>query len=110
MEDLEEGSGATPSPGAMVVVHYVGVLWDGGQEFDSSWDRGEPARFDLDGVVPGFSSGIAGDPSADIPPMKVGGRRRIVIPPGLGYGDQGAPPVIPPGATLVFVVDLIAVQ
>jgi peptidylprolyl isomerase len=97
--DLVVGTGPTALPGATVQVHYVGTLFSTGAVFDSSWSRG-PASFSLNQVIPGFSQGIAG--------MRVGGRRELVIPSDLGYGDAGAPPVIPGGATLVFVIDLVA--
>ena len=102
-EDLVVGTGAEAQPTSTVFVHYVGVAYSTGEEFDTSWDDGAPARFSLLGVVPGFQRGIAG--------MKVGGRRRIVIPPHLGYGDNPRPGgPIGPGETLGFVVDLHAVQ
>jgi peptidylprolyl isomerase len=97
--DLVVGEGPTAVPGATVRVHYVGSLFSTGEVFDSSWTRG-PASFSLAQVIPGFARGIAG--------MRVGGRRELVIPSDLGYGDRGAPPVIPGGATLVFVIDLLA--
>jgi peptidylprolyl isomerase len=101
-KDLVPGTGAEATPAAEVQVQYIGVNFDDGREFDSSWSRGQPADFPLDRVVPGFSQGIAG--------MKVGGRREIVIPPQLGYGARGSPPVVAPNETLVFVVDLLAVK
>jgi peptidylprolyl isomerase len=87
-----------------VTVHYVGVSHADGAEFDSSWNRNEAFSFPLGGgrVIPGWDRGVAG--------MKVGGRRQLVIPPHLAYGDRGAGGVIAPGATLVFVVDLIGVK
>ncbi|MDA8342704.1 MAG: FKBP-type peptidyl-prolyl cis-trans isomerase [Actinomycetota bacterium] len=102
VEDLEVGGGADASSGSRVQVHYSGVAWSTGQEFDSSWDRGEPFAFPLGAghVIPGWDRGVAG--------MRVGGRRRLTIPPGLAYGSQGAGGVIGPGETLVFVVDLLA--
>jgi peptidylprolyl isomerase len=101
-EDMTVGTGKEAKPGDTVVVHYTGTL-ENGTKFDSSRDRGEPATFSLNQVVPGFGEGIAG--------MKVGGRRKLTIPAKLGYGDSpppGAP--IPPGATLIFDVELIDVQ
>ncbi len=101
--DLVVGTGAAAARTSTVLVQYVGALWAGGKEFDSSWQSGQPVPFPLDQVIPGFQQGIAG--------MKVGGRREIVIPPDLGYGPQGGqPPVIAADDTLVFVVDLLGVQ
>jgi len=102
--DLEEGSGAEAKSGDTVTVQYVGVNYKTGKEFDSSWSRNEPFSFTLGAgeVIPGWDQGIEG--------MKVGGRRELVIPPELGYGAAGAPPAIPPNETLVFVVDLEAVE
>jgi peptidylprolyl isomerase len=103
-KDLREGSGPIAQPGQFVQVHYVGVSHLNGRQFDASWDAGEPFSFQLGAgqVIPGWDNGIAG--------MKVGGRRRLVIPPDLAYGAQGSPPEIGPNETLVFVVDLLAVQ
>jgi peptidylprolyl isomerase len=103
-EDLEEGSGAAAKAGDAVTVQYVGINFKNGKEFDASWDRGEPFTFTLGAgeVIPGWDQGVEG--------MKVGGRRELVIPPELGYGAAGAPPAIPPNETLVFVVDLEAVE
>lgn len=103
-EDIIVGEGAEAKEGDTVSVQYVGALFDSGQEFDASWDRGEPFEFQLGGgqVIQGWDQGVAG--------MKVGGRRKLVIPPDLGYGEQGSPPTIPGGSTLVFVVDLEDVQ
>lgn len=103
IEDLEEGTGAEATPGQDVEVHYVGVAWSTRQQFDASWDRGDTFRFGLGGgqVIKGWDQGVAG--------MKVGGRRRITIPPHLGYGKAGAGGVIRGGETLVFVVDLLGV-
>ncbi len=104
VKDLEEGSGATAKAGDSVTVNYVGVNYKTGKEFDASWDRGEPFTFTLGAgeVIPGWDQGVAG--------MKVGGRRELIIPPSLGYGSTGAPPAIPPNETLVFVVDLEAIE
>ncbi|MGF7234741.1 MAG: FKBP-type peptidyl-prolyl cis-trans isomerase [Frankia sp.] len=99
--DLVVGSGQAAVASNSVTVQYVGTLWTNGKQFDSSWDRGQAATFALSQVIPGFKDGIVG--------MKVGGRREIVIPPNLGYGDQAADP-IPANSTLVFVVDLQKVQ
>ncbi len=103
-KDLVEGDGQTAREGDMVTVQYVGVLYDTGEEFDASYDAGEPFTFTLGAgeVIPGWDEGIAG--------MQVGGRRRLVIPPDQAYGDQGFPPAIGPGETLVFVVDLVSVE
>ncbi|HEX9994259.1 MAG TPA: FKBP-type peptidyl-prolyl cis-trans isomerase [Acidimicrobiales bacterium] len=102
VEDLEVGTGDEAVPGKRVEVHYVGVSWSTGQQFDASWDRGETFRFKLGGgqVIPGWDQGVAG--------MRVGGRRRLTIPPALGYGARGAGGVIAPNETLVFVVDLVS--
>jgi peptidylprolyl isomerase len=100
IEDIELGDGPEAVNGQPVNVHYVGVSWSTGQEFDSSWSRGELFAFPLGAgqVIAGWDEGVAG--------MKVGGRRRLTIPPHLGYGEQGAGGVIAPNETLVFVVDL----
>lgn len=102
--DLTVGGGEEAKRGQTVTVHYVGVSHANGEEFDASWNRGEPFRFPLGGgrVIAGWDQGVAG--------MRVGGRRRLVIPPHLAYGDRGAGGAIKPGATLVFVVDLLAVN
>jgi peptidylprolyl isomerase len=102
-EDLEVGDGEEAVSGRTVEVHYVGVSWSNGREFDSSWDRGKTFKFGLGRgqVIQGWDQGVAG--------MRVGGRRRITIPPMLGYGKRGAGGVIGPDETLVFVVDLIGV-
>jgi peptidylprolyl isomerase len=104
IKDLKEGDGPAAQPGQTVTVQYVGVNFKGGKQFDASWDRGEPFSFPLGAgqVIKGWDEGVAG--------MKVGGRRMLVIPPDLGYGPDGQPPVIKPNETLVFVVDLLAVQ
>lgn len=103
IQDVKVGDGAEASPGSTAVVHYTGWLTDG-QKFDSSRDRGTPFDFRIGAgqVIPGWDQGVAG--------MKVGGQRKLVIPPDLGYGAAGAPPVIPPGATLVFDVELLEVR
>jgi peptidylprolyl isomerase len=108
---LVEGSGETVEPGDTVAMQYVGVAFDSGEEFDASWNRGEPFVFQVGAgqVIRGWDLGIGGD-GADIAPMQVGERRMLVIPPDLAYGDAGAGGVIAPGATLVFVVDLVAIQ
>ena len=101
-EELEEGDGGEAVPGNLVTVHYTGWLTDE-SKFDSSKDRNEPFSFPLGGgrVIRGWDEGVAG--------MKVGGRRRLTIPPHLGYGAAGAGGVIPPNATLVFEVELLGV-
>jgi peptidylprolyl isomerase len=103
-EDLAVGDGAEAGAGKEVEVHYVGVSWSSGKQFDASWDRGQPFSFGLGAgqVIAGWDQGVAG--------MRVGGRRRLTIPPHLGYGDRGAGGVIGPGETLVFVVDLLGVR
>jgi peptidylprolyl isomerase len=102
-KDLKTGTGTEAAQGDKVSVQYVGVLYDNGTQFDSSFDRGQPFSFQLGGgqVIPGWDQGVAG--------MKVGGRRELIIPPDLAYGAQGQPPTIPPNATLVFVIDLVSV-
>ena len=104
LEDLVEGDGPEAQSGQTVEVHYVGVAWSDKQQFDASWDRGQTFKFGLGKgmVIQGWDQGVAG--------MKVGGRRRITIPPMLGYGKRGAPGAIKPDETLVFVVDLIGVR
>jgi FKBP-type peptidyl-prolyl cis-trans isomerase FkpA len=105
-EDTVAGSGATAVSGNLVKVHYTGWLFNNntaGAKFDSSKDRGQPFQFPLGGgqVIRGWDEGVAG--------MKVGGTRRLVIPPELGYGTRGAGGVIPPNATLLFEVELLGV-
>jgi peptidylprolyl isomerase len=102
--ELTEGQGAEATAGSTVSVHYVGVAHSTGEEFDASYNRGAPLDFRLGvgQVIAGWDQGVQG--------MKVGGRRRLVIPPHLGYGDRGAGGVIQPGETLIFVVDLIDVR
>jgi peptidylprolyl isomerase len=104
IEDITAGEGEEAEPGRVVEVHYVGVSWQTGKQFDASWDRGDTFKFGLGKgqVIPGWDQGVAG--------MKVGGRRRITIPPSLAYGKRGAGGVIGPDETLVFVVDLIGVR
>ncbi|KAA0940349.1 FKBP-type peptidyl-prolyl cis-trans isomerase [Streptomyces apricus] len=101
VRDLTVGDGAEVKSGMVVRVHYVGVTFESGREFDASWDRGEPFKFALGGgkVIKGWDRGVRG--------MRVGGRREIIVPPRLGYGNQSPSPLIPPGSTLVFVVDLL---
>jgi peptidylprolyl isomerase len=101
IRDLVEGDGAVAQAGQQAVVHYVGVAYSTGEEFDASYNRGAPFTFPLGGgrVISGWDEGVQG--------MRVGGRRELVIPPHLGYGDRGAGGVIGPGETLIFVVDLL---
>ncbi|MBL8489600.1 MAG: FKBP-type peptidyl-prolyl cis-trans isomerase [Rhodocyclaceae bacterium] len=103
IEDFSDGAGDEAVPGKRVSVHYTGWLTDG-RKFDSSKDRNEPFEFPLGAghVISGWDQGVAG--------MKVGGRRRLTIPPQLGYGARGAGGVIPPNATLVFEVELLGVR
>ena len=102
--DVTEGDGAEATSGATVSVHYVGVAHSTGEEFDASYNRGTPLQFRIGvgQVIQGWDQGVEG--------MKVGGRRQLVIPPHLGYGDRGAGGVIKPGETLIFVVDLLEVS
>jgi peptidylprolyl isomerase len=104
LEELVEGDGDEARAGKRVEVHYVGVAWSTGEQFDASWDRGETFKFKLGKgqVIQGWDEGVQG--------MRVGGRRRITIPPMLGYGKRGAGGVIKPDETLVFVVDLLGVR
>jgi peptidylprolyl isomerase len=101
IHDEIEGDGAQAQAGQTVTAHYVGVAFSTGEEFDASWSRGQPLSFRLGAgqVIQGWDAGITG--------MKVGGRRRLVIPPHLAYGDRGAGGAIAPGETLIFVVDLV---
>jgi peptidylprolyl isomerase len=99
--DLTVGDGAEAVPGATVEVHYVGVEFDSGDEFDSSWNRGESIEFPLRGLIQGWQDGIPG--------MKVGGRRQLTIPPELAYGPAGGGHRLS-GKTLIFIIDLIAVR
>jgi FKBP-type peptidyl-prolyl cis-trans isomerase len=103
IEELRPGTGAEAKPGQSVSVHYTGTLTDG-KKFDSSHDRREPFTFKLGAgqVIQGWDQGVAG--------MKVGGLRKLTIPPHLGYGARGFPPVIPPNATLVFEVELLSAR
>lgn len=104
IDDLSVGDGAEAKAGTIVEVHYVGVAWSTQAQFDASWDRNETFEFRLGAgqVIDGWDKGVAG--------MKVGGRRRLTIPPDMGYGPYGAGGVIKGGETLVFVVDLINVN
>ena len=103
VQDLKPGTGAAAKAGQTVSVHYVGTLTNG-TKFDSSRDRNEPFTFKLGArqVIQGWDVGVAG--------MQVGGLRKLTIPPHMAYGDRGFPPVIPPGSTLVFEVELVSVR
>jgi peptidylprolyl isomerase len=102
--DLKVGTGLPARAGQRVTVQYVGVDYSNGKQFDASWDRGQPFQFVLGAgqVIRGWDEGVVG--------MRPGGRRELIIPPSLGYGPQGQPPVIKPNETLVFVVDLISAR
>lgn len=101
IEDIVVGEGPAAVPGGVVNVHYLGVDYDNGAEFDSSWNRGESLEFPLDGLIAGWQDGIPG--------MKVGGRRQLVIPPELAYGPAGTGHPLA-GKTLVFVIDLLGTR
>ncbi|MDH6109565.1 peptidylprolyl isomerase [Kitasatospora sp. MAP12-15] len=103
IRDIVVGDGAEAKPGANVEVHYVGVTFSTGEEFDASWNRNSTFRFPLGGgrVIKGWDEGVVG--------MKVGGRRELIIPANKAYGNQSPTPLIPAGSTLIFVVDLISV-
>ena len=103
IEDITVGDGQEAVSGKNVSVHYVGVAWSTAKQFDSSWDRNEPFDFGLGAsqVISGWDKGVAG--------MKVGGRRKLTIPPDMGYGSRGAGGVIPANATLIFEVELLGV-
>ena len=100
--DIWEGSGPVANSGDTVQVHYVGVAYSTGEEFDASWDRDGPLQFRLGAgqVIAGWDQGVLG--------MRVGGRRQLIIPPRLAYGDRGAGHAIAPGETLIFVCDLVS--
>ena len=104
IEDITVGDGDEAKAGQVVSVHYAGVAFSSGEEFDASWNRGEAFQFPLGAgrVIGGWDQGVQG--------MKVGGRRKLTIPPHLGYGDRGAGAAIKPGETLIFVVDLLGVN
>ena len=104
IEDLTVGEGEEATAGKKVSVHYVGVAFSTGDEFDASWNRGQPFEFKLGRgqVIPGWDQGVEG--------MRVGGRRRLTIPSAMAYGARGAGGVIAPHEPLVFVVDLVAVE
>lgn len=102
--DIVEGEGPAAKQGDDVTVQYVGALYDSGEEFDASWDRGQPFELTLGSgtVIEGWEQGLVG--------MKAGGRRELIIPPDLGYGAAGQPPTIPGDATLVFIVDMESIN
>ena len=104
VEDVIEGKGESARAGQQLTVNYVGVLFESGKEFDASWERKQPFPFKLGAgaVIPGWEKGLEG--------MKVGGRRRLIVPPDQAYGQQGSPPAIGPNETLVFVIDLLDAQ
>ncbi|SHM73272.1 FKBP-type peptidyl-prolyl cis-trans isomerase [Cryptosporangium aurantiacum] len=104
IEDLTVGDGATVGAGQTASVHYVGVSHSTGKEFDASYNRGAPLEFTIGAgqVIAGWDQGVNG--------MKIGGRRKLTIPPHLAYGDRGAAGVIKPGETLIFVVDLVGIR
>jgi peptidylprolyl isomerase len=104
IKEIEKGTGATAKAGDEVTVQYVGVGYDSAEEFDSSWSRNEPFTFGLGAgqVITGWDQGVEG--------MKVGGRRELIIPPELAYGPAGSPPSIGKNETLIFVIDLLAVE
>ena len=104
IEDLVTGYGPVATRGSKVTVHYVGVAFRSGEEFDASWNRGQPFEFRLGKgqVIPGWDAGVQG--------MKVGGRRKLTIPSAMAYGARGAGGVIAPHEPLVFVVDLLSVD
>ena len=103
IEDIQVGDGQEAAPGMTVTVHYTGTLTNG-KKFDSSVDRGEPFSFPLGAgrVIQGWEKGIAG--------MKIGGKRKLTIPPELAYGDRGFANLIPPGSTLIFEVELLGLR
>jgi peptidylprolyl isomerase len=104
IDDIVVGDGDEASAGSAVEVHYVGVAWSNGEQFDASWDRGDTFSFHLGAgqVIEGWDTGVQG--------MRVGGQRRLTLPPHVAYGPRGAGGVIGPNETLVFVVDLVGVS
>jgi peptidylprolyl isomerase len=103
VKDLVKGIGTAAHKGSQITVNYVGALYKNGKVFDASWKRHQtfgPFQLGAGAVIPGWDQGLVG--------LKVGGRRELIVPPGLGYGKKGSPPVIPPNATLIFVVDLLS--
>jgi len=101
VSDVRIGAGTEAAPGAQVTVHYVGVEYDSGEEFDSSWGRGEPITFPLNGLIKGWQEGIPG--------MRVGGRRQLIVPPEQAYGAAGGGHRLS-GQTLIFVIDLLGTE
>jgi peptidylprolyl isomerase len=101
IEDIQVGDGTEAGPGQTVTVHYAGIDFESGEQFDSSWDRGESIEFRLKGLIVGWQEGIPG--------MKVGGRRKLTIPPEMAYGPAGSGHRLS-GKTLVFIIDLLAVS
>ena len=103
-EDLVDGEGETAQRGAHLTVHFVGASWSSGQEFDATWDRGQPYSFTLGAgdVIPAWDEGLVG--------MREGGRRALIVPPEFAYGDRGSAAGIAPGETIVFIVDLLEVD
>jgi peptidylprolyl isomerase len=103
VKDIVKGTGRKAKAGDMLTMQYVGVSWSNGEQFDASWDRGEPFRFQLGAgmVIPGWDQAMVG--------MRKGGRRLLIIPPDLGYGDAGAGGAIGPNETLIFAVDLVKI-
>ena len=109
VKDVVTGTGTAATPKSVVTVQYVGLRYADGKQFDASWDHGGPTSLSLRQFVPGFTQGIGGAPGTE--PMKVGGRRIMILPAALGYGRTGSQDgSIPPNAPIVFVVDLIAVK
>ena len=104
IQDIVKGKGPGAKKGDIVIVNYVGQNFSNGQEFDASWDRGQPFPVQLGsgGVIPGWERGLIG--------IQEGGRRMLTIPPELGYGPQGQPPAIPPNETLIFVIDAVSIR
>lgn len=105
--DVVVGEGAAPTANQTIQAHYTGRL-ENGRVFDSSYERGSPLKFQANQVIKGWGIGILGDGDV-LPPMRVGGKRKLVIPADLGYGQRGAGGVIPPNATLYFDVELVAI-
>jgi FKBP-type peptidyl-prolyl cis-trans isomerase len=102
IQDLKVGDGPSPTLGQTVVVHYIGRLASNGKEFNNSYDLGKPAEFKLGQVIPGWNEGLA--------TMKVGGKRKLIIPSKLAYGAAGRPPQIPPNSDLEFDIELLGIK